>query len=141
MKPFLFALLLLLTGCSGGSKKASPETTKLTFNSFEMLLPIDTVRHRLPTQPFRQTDDRLTYHDVMAEGVRWDEVIYYFTEGQLVRATATRSGRDIAGYRQLFRHLTGQYGKPTQNLDSLTIWARRDAEISLQPGTILFARR
>lgn len=132
---------MALTGCSGGSKKTSPETAKITFNSFEMLLPIDTVLHRLPIKPFLQTEDQLAYHDAMAEGVRWQEIIYYFSEGQLVRVSATRSSRDITGYRQLFRHLTEQYGKPTQNVDSLTIWARREAELSLQPGTLLFARR
>ncbi len=143
MKQVLLILAITLLSCSGGagSKTANSGATVLTFNSCAMLLPIDTVLHRIPDKPVLQTDDQLDYHNVMVEGIYWDEVVYYFGEGQLLRATAIQHTPDAAGYKKLYQRLTEQYGKPTRDIDSLTIWTRRDAELSLQPGLLLFARR
>ncbi|MBC8155404.1 MAG: hypothetical protein H7Z72_21150 [Bacteroidetes bacterium] len=143
MKHSLLILMVLLTGCSGGnSKKAMPTgAATITFNGFAMGTPLDTLAQQAGGKPAQQTEDQLYYTDVTLEGVRWKNVTYDFVGGKLARVTAIQPGRDLADYRKLYQAFTSQYGKPTRDIDSLTIWARRDAELSLQPGNILFSRR
>lgn len=103
---------------------------------------MDTLVKQVGTEPTQRTDDRLDYTNMTAEGVRWSGITYDFSRGKLARVTATQSGADAASsYRKLYQSFTKRYGKPTQDIDSLTIWVRRDAELSLQPGHILFSRR
>lgn len=144
MKEFVLLILITLAGCSGGTgRKAAPaETAPLSFNNIAMGTPMDTLVKQVGTEPTQRTDDRLDYTNMTAEGVRWSGITCDFSRGKLARVTATQSGADAASsYRKLYQSFTERYGKPTQDVDSLTIWVRRDAELSLQPGHILFSRR
>lgn len=143
MKYWVLVVAIALAGCSGGkSNKTTPTgAATIVFNGLKMGALRDTLVQRVGAKPDRQTDDQLNYSDAMAEGVRWSEITYDFVGGKLARVTATQSGRDLAGYQKLYQTFTKRLGKPTQDVDSLTIWARRDAELALQPGSLLFSRR
>lgn len=141
----LIATVLLMLSCSGGTSKpkktAPPLTPNLAFNGFAMGALLDTLVKKIPTTPTSQTDDELIYENTTAEGVRWHRITYNFVAGKLARVTALQAGNSVRDYQTLYQRLMARYGQPAQNLDSLIIWAGRDAELSLQPGTLLFARR